>query len=127
MEQGEDVRLSRSERRDKSRWLEKQLEVHMRKKPGLMNGLDPEDDSYAKEMNDHIAKVRAWATRYGIIVRQLDELGYGTKKHSKKLHKQSIEHGRAAQEELKDNGSVKVGDMSLVPDTKSKDDVLSEG
>lgn len=127
MEQGEGVKLSRNERRNKSRWLEKQLDIHMRKKPGLMDGLDPEDESYAEEMNIHISKIRAWATRYGIIVRQLDELGYGTKKHSKKLHQQNIEHGRAAQAELKNTGSVKIGDMSLVPDTKSNDNVLSEG
>lgn len=61
--------MSRSDRRNKLRFLKKELTKHERNKPSLdvMS-----DDPEVQEKNVH--RVRAWSTRYGILVRKIDEL-----------------------------------------------------
>ena len=61
--------MGRRERRDKLRWLKKELVKHERNKPSLdvMS-----DDPEVQEKNGH--QLRAWATRYGVLVRKIGEL-----------------------------------------------------
>lgn len=67
--------LGRRERRKKKRWLEKQLAIHMHKKPDINFDVHQEETEEQQEKN--VAKMKAWATRYGILVKKIDDLKNG--------------------------------------------------
>lgn len=79
--------MSRKERRQKLRWLKKQLARHSVTKPEI--NTKPEDDLTTDQAENDIAKMRAWATRYGIIKRQIDDLTYGPRENHKRLYEQN--------------------------------------
>ena len=79
--------MNRKERRQKLRWLKKQLALHDTTKPEIST--KPEDDLTTDQAESDIAKMRAWATRYGILKRQIDDLTYGPRENHKRLYEQN--------------------------------------
>lgn len=64
--------FNRAERRKKLKFLHKQLEIHNRKKPNIAH--DPSVEVPKEILEKNISKMRAWATRYGILIRKINEL-----------------------------------------------------
>lgn len=71
---------NRRERRKKLKWLYKQLEIHKRKRPNVAH--DPNVDLENEQVQKNVARMRAWATRYGILIRKINELENATKKNT---------------------------------------------
>lgn len=65
---------NRSERRKKLKWLKQQLKQHVKRKPLKQLSHSPDTDLSTEDMQKKVAIMRAWATRYGILVRKINEL-----------------------------------------------------
>jgi hypothetical protein len=114
-----EIKLNRRERKRKLKFMLVEFKKHNARKPTIDVTIRDE-----KKQVRQVNTMQAWATRYGIILKQLTDLGYDFEKDSERIHKRSVEQGKAATKELGREGSVKVGDMQLMPDPKQgKSDV----
>ena len=53
-----------------------------------------------------------WATRYGVLLKILNDLGYDFEKDSERIHKQNVEFGKEAAGKLRNGSTKKVEDLS---------------
>ena len=56
--------------------------------------------------------MQAWATRYGVLLKILNDLGYDFEKDSERIHKQNVEFGKEAARKLRGGSTKKVEDLS---------------
>jgi len=100
---------NRLERRRQIRFFLKKLEQHEAKKPTYKSTIeDPEQQTI--QMN----KILAWSTSYGVLIKKLDDLGYEFKRNNERIHKQSIEYGKAFAEKNRDFSKESNGDLPQV-------------
>lgn len=64
--------MNRSEKRSRIRFYKKELDKHNNKKPFF--DIDVFDDFSEEEAEQRQSKLKAWATRYGILLMKLEEL-----------------------------------------------------
>lgn len=113
---GMNVKPNRAERKKQIKFFKKELAAHQKRKPSIdLEEEDPEEQQKA------IFRIQAWATRSGILIKKLTDLGYEFTSHTERVYKQAASAGRKAAEELKETGGVKVGDMQLMPAPDKED------
>lgn len=71
---------NRSERKKKLKFMKAELAKHVQRRPNV--GHNPRVDVPQEIIDKKVAIMRAWATRYGILVRKIDELSNGSKRDS---------------------------------------------
>ena len=66
--------MNRSERRNRLKFYKKEFKVHNKNKPVF--DINIFDDLSIQESEERQIKLKAWVTRYGILLRKLQELGW---------------------------------------------------
>jgi hypothetical protein len=108
--------MSRSERRNRIRFFSKMFKQHVERKPKIdIKEEDPE------KLEKNIFRMQAWATRYGILLRKLESLGYDFKKDGQGIHGVFATEGKQAAERIRETGSTEIGDLQIVPDVPTED------
>ena len=102
-----EIKMSRTERRSRIRHFSKLFKNHIDNKPKTEVG---EQDEEKQKKN--IFVMQAWATRYGVLLKILNDLGYDFEKDSERIHKQNIEFGKEAARKLRNGSTKKVEDLS---------------
>jgi|SRR5690554_3877962 len=103
------IKISRSERRKKIRYFSKMFKDHVARKPSIDI---KEEDPEKQEKN--IFRMQAWASRYGILLRKLEELGYDFEKDGQGVHGVFAKEGKQKAEQLRKTGSDKDVDLSFL-------------
>lgn len=111
-----DQKVNRKERRNQINFFTKELKKHCAKKPKV--NIHEED---IEKQQKTILRIQAWATRYGLLIRKLDSLGYEFKKDDERIHKRSVEQGKLAKQGFKESGKLQIETMQELPNTKSED------
>ena len=90
----------------------KTLKEHELKKPQYdINETD------AEKQQQNIKAIQAWATSYGVLIRKLSNLGYEFKRDSERIHRESAESGKLAQQQFETEGKVTLGDLQIMRDS----------
>jgi hypothetical protein len=118
---GEGPKPNRQERRKQLKFFTKEFAKHIDAKPKVDTSLEDE------AAQQQVFRMQQWATRYGILLRKLDELGYDFDKDPEGVHQRSVEQGRKAKQHLEEYGNVQIAGMQLMPDPGQGDDEMPEG
>ena len=107
----EPIKINRVERRKQLRFYLKAFKTHNDHKPSINI---KEEDPEIQQKN--IFRMQAWATKYGILLRKLDTLGYDFEKDSEGIHKQSVIAGRNAAAKQREISESKKNDLQELSD-----------
>ena len=102
-----EIKMSRNERRSRIRHFLKLFNEHVEKKP-VINVEEIDEEKQKK----NIFVMQAWATRYGVLLKMLNDLSYDFKKDSERSHKQNTEFGKQATRKLRESSTKKTEDLS---------------